>query len=85
MGIVQVFVELWPNEVCNTSASTLSSLSKSGTTNNGRLVKIFFSCLNVSCCLSAYFHFSSFLVRLFRGQAIFAKFFTNHLSEPKIV
>ena len=61
------------------SASTLNSLSMSGATNKGLLVKTYLSCSNASCCSLPHLHFSSFLVKLFNGQAILAKSFTNHL------
>ena len=61
------------------SASTLNSLSMSGTTNKGLLVKMCLSCLNASCYSFPHLYFSSFLVKLFNGRANLAKSFINCL------
>ena len=60
-------------------ASILNSLSKSGATSQGLLVKTCLSCLNVVCWFVPQFYLFSFLVKLFKGQAIFEKSFTNRL------
>ena len=83
MGLHLLFSHLMdstpPVAKLEASASTLNSLSKSGTTSSGRVVKILFSCSNAFCWASSHLYFSSFLVNIFKGFVSAAKFLIKHL------